>query len=104
MAETQSLVHWIGRALARTGARPRDLDTTGYRRLLEILGYVTGDTWELFRDLQRWNPYAARARARLLASLSEIHREVAAEAEGTGNGGGPEPSPAPDPDRSSRTA
>jgi prephenate dehydrogenase len=76
MAETQSLVHWLGRALARSGAHPRDLDTEGYRRLCEILGHVTGDTWELFRDLQRFNPYAAPARARFLEVLRELDAMV----------------------------
>jgi prephenate dehydrogenase len=79
MAETQSLVHWIGRALERTDARPRDLDTLGYRRLLEILEYVVRDSWELFVDLQRWNPYAAGVRERMLSVLRELDRELAPE-------------------------
>ncbi len=76
MAETQSLVHWLGRGLERIGARPHELDTAGYRRLLEILGHVTGDSWELFLDLQRWNPYAAAARRRVLEVLGDLDRET----------------------------
>lgn len=76
MAETQSLVHWIGRALERVEARPRDLDTLGYRRLLEILEYVVKDSLELFADLQRWNPYSAASRAALLRALEELDRAL----------------------------
>lgn len=76
MAETQSLVHWLGRALEATAARPHALDTMGYRKLLEVLGHVVRDSWELFVDLQRYNPYAAEARARLLKALAELDREV----------------------------
>lgn len=72
IAETQALVMWIGRALERIGASPRPLATTGYTRLLEILRYVTGDSQQLFIDIERRNPYAAPARRRFLEALLEV--------------------------------
>jgi prephenate dehydrogenase len=72
IAETQALVMWIGRALERIGASPRPLATTGYTRLLEILRYVTGDSQQLFIDIERRNPYAATARRRFLEALLEV--------------------------------
>ena len=76
IAETQALTHWIGRALERCGARPRDVDTLGYRRLLEILRYVENDSWELFEDLERWNPYARPVRQRFLEALAHLDDEI----------------------------
>lgn len=76
MAETQALTHWVGRGLERMNARPREIDTLGYRRLLEILEYVSNDSRELFEDLERWNPYAAEVRARLLGALIDLDREL----------------------------
>ncbi len=87
MAATQSLVHWLARALARIEARPHDMDTLGYRRLLEILGHVTRDSWDLYRDLQRWNPYAHDARERLLATLTELHQEITDPTDPSRSGG-----------------
>jgi prephenate dehydrogenase len=72
IAETQALVMWIGRALERIGASPRPLATTGYTRLLEILRYVTGDSHQLFIDIERRNPHAATARRRFLEALLEV--------------------------------
>jgi prephenate dehydrogenase len=72
IAETQALVMWIGRALERIGASPRPLATTGYTRLLEILRYVTGDSLQLFVDIERRNPHAAAARRRFLEALLEV--------------------------------
>lgn len=76
IAETQALTHWLGRALERFGAAPRDLDTLGYRRLLEILHHVSRDSWELFQDMEQWNPHAANTRARFLELLRELDSEL----------------------------
>lgn len=76
VARTQALTHWIGRALERFGAEPREIDTMGYRRLLEVLAYVNRDTLELFEDMQRWNPFAAETRVEFLGRMEELHREL----------------------------
>jgi prephenate dehydrogenase len=76
MAHTQAVVQFLGRALERLEAKPEDLDTSGYRKLLEILRYVRRDTWELFLDMQRYNPHAEEARGRLLRTLGAINEEI----------------------------
>ncbi len=76
IAETQAVVQWIGRALERTGAGPRAIDTTGHLRLLEILRYVARDSWELFRDMQVLNPHARAARRRFLDALLEVEADA----------------------------
>jgi prephenate dehydrogenase len=67
------LTHFIGRSLARFGARPLEIDTEGYKRLIHILGVVEHDTWQLFVDMHRYNPYAAENRKAFMAAMDEIN-------------------------------
>lgn len=73
-AVSLSLTHFIGRALEVYGARPQAVDTEGYRRLLHILEVVTHDTWELFRDMHRFNPYARTERRAFVAALAQVEQ------------------------------
>jgi prephenate dehydrogenase len=75
-AVSLSLTHFIGRALEAYGARPLAIDTEGYRRLLHILEVVTHDTWELFRDMHRFNPYARGERRAFAAALARVERHL----------------------------
>lgn len=70
MAQTQVLVQWIGRAIQRL-PEPGRIATPGYGKLREILRFVGHDTWELFSDIQRRNPFAAESRRRLLEAMIE---------------------------------
>ena len=69
---TLALTHFIGRSLARFGAADLPIDTEGYKRLRHILGVVENDTWQLFDDMNRFNPYAEDARKRFMAAMAEI--------------------------------
>jgi len=72
IAVSLSLTHFIGRSLAEFGATPLDIDTEGYKRLLHILGVVNNDTWQLFEDMHRYNPYAREKRQRFMEALATI--------------------------------
>ena len=72
IAVSLALTHVIGRALGRMGARPQEIDTEGYQRLLRILEVVEHDTWQLFEDMNRFNPHAAETRQRFMQALAEI--------------------------------
>ena len=76
IAVSLSLTHFIGRALAAFGAAPLDIDTEGYKRLLHILGVVEHDTWQLFVDMHRYNPYAQETRNAFLAAMQQIESEL----------------------------
>ncbi|MCG6893589.1 MAG: prephenate dehydrogenase/arogenate dehydrogenase family protein [Desulfobacteraceae bacterium] len=76
IAVSLALTHTIGRALSAFGAGELPIDTEGYRRLLHILGVVEHDTWQLFQDMNAYNPYAAQARSNFLRVLEEIHRKL----------------------------
>ncbi|MDM8549178.1 prephenate dehydrogenase/arogenate dehydrogenase family protein [Desulfobacterales bacterium HSG2] len=72
IAVTLSLTHFIGRALSEYGASEIDIDTEGYKRLLHILGVVEHDTWQLFVDMHKYNPYARAERVAFMDAMKAI--------------------------------
>ncbi len=56
-ARTQGITHFIGRVLRDAGVEPTEIDTLGFRDLLDVIEQTCNDSWELFIDLQNFNPY-----------------------------------------------
>jgi prephenate dehydrogenase len=71
-AFTQGVAHYLGRVLKDFGAAPSPIGTVGYRGLLEIVGQTCNDPWQLFLDLQRFNPHTREMRERLRRSLEAV--------------------------------
>ncbi len=67
-----ALTHFIGRSLSEFGAPELDIDTEGYQRLLHILGVVENDTWQLFYDMNKYNPYAGEQRELFITAMQNI--------------------------------
>jgi prephenate dehydrogenase len=76
IAVSLALTHTIGRSLAQFGAQPQEIDTEGYKRLLRILEVVENDTWQLFEDMNRYNPYAQDARQAFIKAMNEIEGKL----------------------------
>ena len=76
IAISLSLTHFIGRALDEFGAEELMIDTEGYKRLLNILGVVTHDTWQLFVDMHRYNPYARKNRQAFMAAMKRLEEKL----------------------------
>jgi prephenate dehydrogenase len=76
IAISLALTHLIGRTLAEFGAGRLDIDTEGYKRLLHILDVVERDTWQLFVDMHRYNPYAGKKRAEFLDIMQDINARL----------------------------
>jgi prephenate dehydrogenase len=71
-AFTQGVTHYLGRVLKDFGVAPSIMGTLGYRRLLGIVEQTCNDPWQLFLDLQRFNPYTRQMRERLQRSLEAV--------------------------------
>lgn len=56
-AQTQGVTHFLGRMLKEYGIRKTSIDTQGFRDLLDLVDQTCNDTWELYNDLQHYNPY-----------------------------------------------
>jgi prephenate dehydrogenase len=76
IAVSLSLTHFIGRSLSKFGATPLAIDTEGYKRLLHILEVVENDTWQLFEDMHRYNPYAAQSRSEFQQAMQRIEAKL----------------------------
>lgn len=76
IAHSLLLTHFLGRSLMDFGAESLEIDTKGYRRLMKILQTVENDSWQLFEDMNRYNPYAEETRLDFIKSLNNIHQKV----------------------------
>ena len=71
-AFTQGITHYLGRVIADLGLKESRIATVGYRKLLEIMNQTCNDPWQLFVDLQRYNPHTGEMRDKLHKSLNKI--------------------------------
>ncbi len=71
-AFTQGVAHYIGRVLSDFGVQRSPIGTVGFNKLLEIVEQTCNDPWQLFLDLQRYNPHTKEMRARLARSLESV--------------------------------
>jgi prephenate dehydrogenase len=81
IAVSLALTHFIGRSLSEFGANDLNMDTEGYKRLLHILEVVEHDTWQLFVDMHRYNPYAEEMRTRFMDAMHSIENRIHAPIE-----------------------
>jgi prephenate dehydrogenase len=76
IAISLALTHLIGRTLSEFGAAELNMDTEGYKRLLHILDVVEHDTWQLFHDMHRYNPYAKKKRVAFMKAMKKISNRL----------------------------
>ncbi len=73
-AYTQGITHFIGRTLNELNLHPSSIATAGYQRLLDIIRQTCNDPWQLFLDLQKFNPYTSQMRQDLHKGLEKMLR------------------------------
>ncbi|MEZ6255747.1 MAG: prephenate dehydrogenase/arogenate dehydrogenase family protein [Patescibacteria group bacterium] len=61
-AGSQGVTHFVGRLLEEYGMKPTPIDTVGAKILLQVKEQTCNDTWELFKDLQTYNPFTEQMR------------------------------------------
>jgi len=69
-AFSQGITHFIGRVLGQLNLNPSIIGTTAYKGLLDIVGQTCNDSWDLFVDLQRFNPHTAKMRSKLQDAIN----------------------------------
>jgi prephenate dehydrogenase len=75
-AKSQAITHIIGRVLDEIDFEPTPIDALGARRLHGIKEQTCNDTWQLFVDLQTYNPYAAQMRVNLASAFDSISKQL----------------------------
>ena len=76
MARVQALTHLLSRALTELDLPETELATIAYQRLLAMRANLCHDSEDLFRTIQRENPYAEAARRALRDKLDEIETRI----------------------------
>lgn len=71
-ANSHGLTHFIGRLLDDFGLQKSPMDTLGTKKLLEIKEQTCNDSWQLFTDLQQYNPYTKNMRIKLGESYDKL--------------------------------
>jgi prephenate dehydrogenase len=85
-AFTQGVTHFLGRVLADMDLQQSEIATVGYRKLLEVMAQTCNDPYQLFVDLQRYNPHTGEMRERLSSSLGRLMESLRASKVDSGPG------------------
>ncbi len=75
-AQSQGLTHFIGRTLGEFGLESTSIDSLGAKKLQEIKTQVCNDTWQLFVDLQTYNPHTRSMRVKLSNAQTKIFDQL----------------------------
>ncbi|NOY15066.1 MAG: prephenate dehydrogenase/arogenate dehydrogenase family protein [bacterium] len=78
-AFSQGVAHFVGRLLAEFGMEPTVIDTVGARKLREVMEQTVNDSWQLFLDLQRFNPYTKQMRIKLGEAYDKLFHQLLPE-------------------------
>lgn len=72
IAETQSLVHFIGLALKNLGIRSNKIKTPSFDKLMEMKKSMEKDAKQLSMDILRYNRYSKGMRKKFIRELQKI--------------------------------
>jgi prephenate dehydrogenase len=75
-ARTQALFHALAQTLSRLGWGGERIATPGPEALFQLMGAVQNDSFQLFLDMQRQNPYAAEYRRKFLEAFAALDRQI----------------------------
>lgn len=78
-ANSQGLTHFLGRLLEEYKLEDSSIDTLGTKKLMEIKNQTCSDTWQLFTDLQHYNPYTKKMRLKLGDAYDKLYGKLLPE-------------------------
>lgn len=81
LARSQAIFHLIAQALKELDWGGQALSTPGPAAFFRLVRTVQSDTAQLFRDLERENPFAEEYRRLFLAQLDRLHAELGSSGE-----------------------
>ena len=79
-ASSQGVTHFIGRVLNESGVRSTNMNTMGFNELLGVIEQTCNDSWDLFKDLQRYNPHTNDMIDNLVGTIEKIHKQIKEDA------------------------
>ncbi len=76
IARTQAVFHLLAQALGRLGWGGEPIATPAPEAFFAQVSSLRNDSFQLFLDMQRRNPFAAECRERFLGELARLHTEL----------------------------
>ena len=76
IAFSQALTHLVGRILNKMNFSTSKIDTSNSRKLLEVTKQVGKDEYQLFLDLQRYNPYTKVMREQFAQAQADLNQQI----------------------------
>ncbi|MFC1618776.1 prephenate dehydrogenase/arogenate dehydrogenase family protein [Candidatus Neomarinimicrobiota bacterium] len=75
-ARSQGITHFIGRVLKAFGITPTPIDTEGYRDLQLVVEQTCHDSFELFHDLENFNPYTMNMVEDVIDAVNQVKQDI----------------------------
>ena len=75
-AKSQGIVHFVSRFLKEADLKETPIDTMGFKQVLKLIENNCNDTWELFSDLQTYNPYSKEMIKRLEEAFEAVKSKL----------------------------
>jgi len=79
-ASSQGITHFVGRVLNESGVRSTDINTLGFNELLGVIEQTCNDSWDLFSDLQKYNPYTNEMIDNFVETIENIYNKIKEDA------------------------
>ncbi len=76
VARSLAMVHFLGRVLGKMKIDQQEISSLGYERLLSVNETVNNDTWQLFWDMQKYNPETKRIRKQLIQEMINLNKKI----------------------------
>jgi prephenate dehydrogenase len=77
VAYSLAMVHLIGRTLDTLPLNNIEIKSLGFERLMKIHETVSNDSWDLFINMYKYNPYAISAMDDFTQNLKLINKKIA---------------------------
>jgi prephenate dehydrogenase len=71
-AYSQGITHFIGRVINDLELSEYPISTLGFKKMMDVAAQTCNDPFQLFLDLQRFNPYTGEMRKKLHGSLQKM--------------------------------
>ncbi|MBC8312335.1 MAG: prephenate dehydrogenase/arogenate dehydrogenase family protein [Candidatus Marinimicrobia bacterium] len=75
-AMSQGITHFIGRVLSESGISSTKINTLGFNELLGVIEQTCNDSWNLFKDLQNYNPYTIEMIEKLEEGIKMVRAQI----------------------------
>ena len=75
-ARSQGITHFIGRALTEFGIAATPIDTEGFRDLQLVVEQTCHDSFELFHDLENFNPYTTEMMDGIVRAVEQVKQSI----------------------------